>query len=113
MSRGILRSRLFPAICLAAFVAALAAAPTKAGRTVTLAEAENVQGAVSCGGPATTTSSWCSIVCTWACFSTGCAACGCPTVADPGGTGWAQYTTPCGTAGCGGYYTWIGPCVGS
>src|SRR5258708_28924244 len=95
MRRAPLTWNLSPAICLAALVAVLAAAPTQAGRTVTLAEAERVQGAVSCGAPAMSTSTWCVVQCTYFCFSTGCASCGCPTMTDPTSGIYAQGTAPC------------------
>ncbi|SIO56307.1 hypothetical protein SAMN05444166_5216 [Singulisphaera sp. GP187] len=113
MNRGTLKANVFSAFCLAAFAVALSAAPTQAGRSVTLAEAGNVQGA-ACSGPATTMSNWCSIECTWGCFSTGCSACGCPQSADIGTSGsYYLYTAPCGTAGCGSKPNYIGPCTGS
>ncbi|AGA28039.1 hypothetical protein [Singulisphaera acidiphila] len=113
MIRGNLKANLFSAFCLAAFAVALSAAPTQAGRSVTLAEADNVQGA-ACSGPASTMSAWCSIECTWLCFSTGCTSCGCPQTADIGTSGiYTFYTEPCGVAGCGSKPSYLGPCTGS
>lgn len=113
MIRGTLKANLLFAFSLVAFAVTLTAAPTLAGRDVTLSEAGNVQGAASCGGPAGTMSAWCSIECTWACFSTGCAACGCPETADTGSGGYQFSVTPCGTAGCGSKPFYLGTCSGS
>ena len=116
MGRETLRSHLFPAICLAAFAAVLAAAPTRAGRTVTLAEADHVRGA-SCAGPGTSTSQYCVIQCGFLCLWNVCASCGCPTKTDSGSGNYIQYRVPCyqdGSGACGaGYWNWGGTCTGS
>lgn len=113
MSRRV--KAFFTVACLFAFAATLMAAPSQVGRDVSLDEANQVYGAVSCSSIGTTQSTWCAIECTWACFSTGCAACGCVTETDPGpSSSYAeQHTTPCGTAGCGSHYLWMDTCSGS
>lgn len=112
MRRKNLAANLFIGMCVAAFAAVMIAAPSAVGRDVTLAEASTVEGA-ACGGPATTMSTYCSLVCKLFCTYNSCAACGCPTSCDPGTGIYNATSTPCGTAGCGSQYFWSGTCGGS